>query len=255
MLIDFSKYSSIKIGPVLDVYMIEDFEKLQNDTKIIGGANNLLISNNPPPLAMLSNKFDYIKIEDNILKVGAATKSSKLLKFCKKNSIKNFELLQKLPGTMGGLVKMNAGLKEYEIFNHLNYIKTHNQTIQKKEINYGYRYTDIEDVIYEIGFDISNGFDTELLSIFKKMRDNQPNNPSFGSCFKNPQNDYAGRLIEAVNLKGKQIGNVSFSTKHANFLVNHGNATYNEAIYLINLAQNKIKEGFGIDMELEVQII
>ncbi|CAA6816131.1 MAG: UDP-N-acetylenolpyruvoylglucosamine reductase (EC [uncultured Campylobacterales bacterium] len=255
MQIDFSKYSSIKIGPILEVRIIEDFEKLKPKENIIGGANNILISNNPPPLAMLSSKFDYIHIKDNTLVVGAATKSSKLLTFCKKHNIKNFELLQKLPGSIGGLTKMNAGLKEWEIFNHLNYVKTDDKIIKKEDINYSYRHSDIEGIIYEVGFDIEVGFNNAILGFFKDLRDNQPNNPSAGSCFKNPPNDYAARLIEAVGLKGKEFGNVSFSKKHANFLVNRGSATYDEAINLIRIAQKEVRDKFNIELELEIQVI
>ena len=86
------------------------------------------------------------------------------------------------------------------------------------------------------------------------MRDNQPHVPSAGSCFKNPKDDFAGRLIEAVELKGLRQGDMSFSEQHANFLVNNGAGTFEDAIYLIDLEKKKIKEEFSIDIEEEIII-
>ena len=117
--IDFSRYSSIKIGPVTDVHLIERIEPLKDGSFLVGGANNLLISPDPKPLTMLSKKFDYIRHEKGRLTIGGATMSGRIFSFVKKYNIKNFEYLGKLPGTLGGLVYMNAGMKEDEIFNHL----------------------------------------------------------------------------------------------------------------------------------------
>jgi len=87
------------------------------------------------------------------------------------------------------------------------------------------------------------------------MRDNQPHMPSAGSCFKNPQGQSAGFLIESVGLKGYKIGNMSFSEQHANFLVNLGNGTFEDAMALINLAKKRVKEKFNISLELEIEVI
>mgnify|MGYP000508809588 CR=1 FL=1 len=97
-------------------------------------------------------------------------------------------------------------------------------------------------------------FSNEMLKEFTKMRDNQPSVASAGSCFKNPKGDFAGRLIEAVGLKGIKKGDMSFSELHANFLVNYGNGTFDDAIYLIDLAKQKIKDEFNIDIEEEIII-
>ena len=253
--IDFSKYSSIKIGSIIDVRLIEKIEAKREDEFIIGGANNILISNTPKPLAMLSKKFDYIELEDNKLTVGGATKSGRIFSFVKKHDIKNFEYLGKLPGTLGGLVAMNAGMKNDEIFNKLIKIKTSKGYLYKDDIEYGYRFCKIDDIIYEAVFEIEKGFDSEKLALFTKMRANQPKDPSPGSAFKNPPEDYAGRLIEAVGMKGYRTGDASFSQIHANFLVNLGNATFEDAYALLQQAQKKVFEKFGITLELEVKIV
>ena len=253
-LVDFSKYCSIKFGPTLEVEVIEDIGNYDN-YYILGSASNTIISDNPPPLAILSKKFNYITLEENILTIGGATPSGQIHSFCKKHDLGGLEFLSKLPGTLGGLVKMNAGMKEYEIFNSLKSIKTASGEIEKKDIQYGYRYTDISEIIYEATFEINDEFDLAQVALFVSMRANQPSTPSAGSCFKNPTGESAGRLIDDVGLRGYQIGDMGFSEQHANFLVNYGEGNFHEALELIELAKSKVKEKHDIELELEVIIL
>lgn len=252
--IDFSKFSSIRIGPVVEVALIED-DAVPEGRVIIGAANNLLVSPVPPPLMILSKQYDFIKMADDRLIIGAATPGGRVVSFCKKNDIAHFEYLSKLPGTLGGMLKMNAGLKEYEIFNRLIALRTQSGWISKEEIEYGYRKTSIHEVIFEAEFALERGFSPERLEMFAHMRSNQPNEPSAGSCFKNPPGDYAGRLIEAVGLKGKRQGMMAFSDVHANFLVNYGGGTFSDAITLIHEAQSRVKGEFGIELQCEVVLL
>jgi len=251
--VDFSKYSSIHVGPKADVLVINEIGNY-DEYKILGHGNNVLISNAHPKFAVLGSAFDYIEQKDNLLYVGCATKSGKLLSFAKRNDLANFEFLGKLPGCLGGLVKMNAGLKEFEIFNYIHSIKTTDGYIKKEDITYSYRHTQINSIIYEVVFNLEAGFCKTKSEMFKKMRDNQPQMPSAGSCFKNPKNDSAGRLIEEVGLKGVTKGNMAFSSEHANFLINKGVGDFEDAIYLINLAKQRVKEKFDINLEAEIII-
>ena len=254
--IHFSTYSSIKIGPAIDVFMIDTIMLLPQGYRLIGGANNLLVSPTPPPLAMLDKTFDFIRIEeDGLLHIGGSTPSGKILSFAKKNDLAHFELTQKLPGTLGGMVAMNAGLKEWEIFNHLHSIRTEKGWILKENIPHGYRFAQIDGIIYEASFVIEKGFDLSLLEMFKKMRDNQPKEPSAGSCFKNPSGYFAGKLIDDVGFKGKRIGNMMFSNVHANFLVNCGGGTYAEAMELIQTVKKEVFERFNVNLEEEIIIL
>ena len=253
--INFSTFSSIKIGPVLDILLLDSITPLPKGYKLIGGANNLLVSPTPPPLAMLSKDFDFIHVEGNTLHIGGATPSGKILSFTKKHDLAGFEMMQKLPGTLGGMVAMNAGLKEWEIFNDLIAIRTENGWIKKAHIEHGYRFAHIHGVVYEATFACNKSFDENLLTLFKKMRDNQPKEPSAGSCFKNPVGNFAGKLIEEVGFKGKQVGNMMFSNVHANFLVNLGGGTYEEAITLIAEVKEEVLKRFGVKLEEEIIIL
>lgn len=252
--IDFSHFTSIRIGPIAEVLIIED-TTYPPDHTIIGHGYNVLIGPNPPPLMMLSKAFDYIKIENGTLIVGGATPSGKVVSFAKKHNLAHFEFLLKLPGTMGGMVAMNAGLKSWEIFNHLKGIVTKNGFMPKSQIAYSYRHTNITDVVFEAHFEIHQGFDPAMVQTFLKMRDNQPLSPSAGSCFVNPKGDFAGRLIEAVGLKGYQIGNMAFSSEHANFLINLGGGTFEEAISLIEEAKRRVLKQHNIALELEIKVL
>ena len=104
-------------------------------------------------------------------------------------------------------------------------------------------------------FKISRGFDVSLAADFAAKRANQPKGASFGSCFKNPPNDAAGRLIEAAGLKGHAIGGAKFSEQHANFIINFGGASFEDVMSLIDLARKRVLQRFGVALELEVKIL
>jgi len=253
--IDFSKYSSIKVGQPTEVMMLEKRDVIPSDRYLIGGANNLLVSPTPPPLMMLSKDFAYIKEEENMLEIGAAIPTGRIVSYAKKNNIAGFEFCSKLPGTLGGMLAMNAGVKEYEIFNILHSIEIEGKWIAKENIEYGYRFAKLSGIATAARFKKKEGFSRELLDSLLGLRSNQPHDPSAGSAFKNPENDYAGRMIEEVGLKGFQKGDMQWSNVHANFLVNLGEGTFEDAKYLIDLAKEKIFKKFNILLQEEIKIL
>jgi UDP-N-acetylmuramate dehydrogenase len=253
--IDFSKYSSIKIGQAVEVLMLEEGDKIPSDRYLIGGANNLLISPAPPALMMLSKDFATIKEEENILTIGAAMPTGRILSYARKYDIAGFEFCSKLPGTLGGMLAMNAGVKTYEIFNILHSVKVQGKWVPAKEIKHGYRYAELGGVATHARFKTKKGFDQSLLESLLNLRSNQPHQPSAGSAFKNPDNDHAGRLIEEVGLKGVRKGDMQWSDIHANFLVNLGEGTFDEAKYLIDLAKEKVSEKFKIVLKEEIKLL
>jgi UDP-N-acetylmuramate dehydrogenase len=253
--IDFSKFSSIKVGVPIEVLMLERNDTIPQDRFIIGHANNLLVSSTPPPLMMLSKAFSFIELEDDILTVGCATPTGKLLSFAKKNNLAGFEFISKLPGSIGGMVAMNAGVKSYEIFNILDAVKINNVWNSKESLEYGYRFARLNGIATEVRFRVKKGFDKSLLEALILLRSNQPKTASAGSAFKNPKGDFAGRLIEEVGLKGVSKGGMQWSEVHANFLVNHGEGTFQEAKYLMDLVKEKVLLTFGIELEEEIEIL
>lgn len=252
--IDLARLSSIGIGPVAELIMIEG-DSYPENAYLIGASNNILFGTELPPLMKLSKTYDFIRIEEGHLRIGAATPGGKIVSFCKKHDIAHFEFLSHLPGTLGGMLKMNAGLKEYEIFNRLAALRTGRGWLQKADVPHGYRSTGIKEVVFEAAFTIEKGFDPSKIELFKQMRANQPSDPSAGSAFKNPPDDYAGRLIESAGLKGYRIGDMAFSTEHANFLVNLGKGTFEDAIALLQLAEKRVFDASGIRLEREVIVV
>lgn len=255
--IDFSKYSSIKLGFAMEVSVIHsEADAALFDGTIIGGAYNLIVTGKNTNLAVLGDEFDYIDLRDEKLYVGAAISGGRVFSFAKKNNLAGFEFLGGLPGTIGGMLSMNAGLKGQEIFNRLMAVKFADGYRQKEEIAHGYRFANLGGIALEAVFDATCiGFDTELFEELKNARKNQPKNPSAGSCFKNPPQNFAGKLLEEAGMKGCRIGDMAFSDIHANFLVNLGDGKVEDALELIELAQKRVFENSGIMLELEVKII
>ncbi|MEA3492460.1 MAG: UDP-N-acetylmuramate dehydrogenase [Campylobacterota bacterium] len=254
-LIDFSRYSSIKVGQPTEVLIIEKDDAIPSDRYLIGGANNLLISPAPPPLMMLGKDFATIELDVELLTIGASMPTGRIVSFARKNDLAGFEFFAKLPGVLGGMLAMNAGVKSYEIFNILHSVEIDGEWIARDDIEHGYRFAHLGGVATAARFEIKQGFSGELLDELVKLRANQPKEPSAGSAFKNPNGDAAGRLIEAVGLKGTKRGGMAWSEVHANFLVNLGGGSYEEAIYLIELAKEKIYGSFDIMLREEIKIL
>jgi len=248
-IIDFSKFSSIKIGPKVEVKIIDEFN--YSNEFLIGRATNTLISPNPKNLGILSDRYDFIEYKNGFLRVGGKTKNRKLYNFAKANNIGGFEFLAHLPGTIGGSVKMNAGVKKEEISNNLVSINGKD----KSNFEFSYRYSNINEPIFEVVFEIKRAYNPKLDEYLKSLRANQPKLPSLGSVFKNPKGDYAGRLIEKVGMKGMRKGGIIVSEIHANFFVNIGRGTFEDMIYLINLAKKRVFEEFNIQLQEEIKII
>lgn len=253
--IDFSKYSSIKVGQPTEVLMIELGDIIPQDRYLIGGANNLLVSPTPPPLMMLAKDFAYIEKKESFLEIGAAMPTGRIVSYAKKHNISGFEFCSKLPGTLGGMLAMNAGVKEYEVFNILHSIQMDGKWVLKENIKHGYRFAKLSSIATAARFETRKGFNQNLLDSLLNLRSNQPHNPSAGSAFKNPEGDHAGRLIESVGLKGFRKGGMQWSDIHANFLVNLGGGTFEESKFLIDLAKEKVWKMFEVMLIEEVKIL
>ena len=262
-LVDFSKFTSVKIGGVHEVFEVNCLDDLSSPqflgAVMIGGGNNLLISPNPPKMAILGKSFDYINLEicdEKIyLEIGAATKSAKIYNFSKQNNIAHLEFLKNIPGTLGGLIKMNAGLLKFSISDNLTHVRLARGWVRKDEISFSYRHSGIDEAILGAKFKLHSGFDASISEAISAKRANQPKGASFGSCFVNPEGHFAGALIEAVGLKGYAIGGAKFSEEHANFLINFDHATFEDATALIGLAQKLVKAEFGTQLKTEVVIL
>jgi UDP-N-acetylmuramate dehydrogenase len=253
--IDFSRYSSIRIGQPESVLVIERGDAIPGDRYLVGAANNLLVSPEPPPMMVLGKYFAFIADEGECVTIGASMLSGRVVSYARKHDLAGFEFFAKLPGTLGGMLAMNAGVKSYEIFEILESVEIEGRWIDKASIRHGYRFAALPGIVTAARFTLRRGFDEALLGELAALRANQPSEPSAGSAFKNPEGDYAGRLIDAVGLKGYRKGGMAWSEKHANFLVNLGGGTFDEATFLIELAKKRVFDSFGIRLEEEIKIL
>ncbi|MCS7083608.1 MAG: UDP-N-acetylenolpyruvoylglucosamine reductase, partial [Aquificaceae bacterium] len=133
--------------------------------------------------------------------------------------------------------------------------------INKEELSFSYRNSQFPELGLVIGVSLefkkaNTSVAQESLKIKTKRLSSQPRGVlTCGSTFKNPPGDFAGRLLELSGLKGFKLGNVGFSSKHANFLINFGNASFSEASEIIVLAREKVFENFNVLLEEEVKLI
>jgi len=253
MIIDFSHYSPIKIGPVVEVKEITP-TNYQGEF-IIGGATNTLISPTPPPLGILSSQFRFIYLDKGVLRVGGATPNRHLYNFAREHDLGGFEFLAQIPGTIGGTIRMNGGIKGYEIGNRVIAVQGVDGWTEKEKLGFRYRDSSIDFPIFEAILNWEGKFNWKLDERLKELRKNQPKGPSLGSVFKNPPGDFAGRLIEKAGLKGYQIGGIMVSPVHGNFFINVGNGTFEDMVALIKLVQRRVFNRFGVQLIPEIKIL
>ena len=131
-------------------------------------------------------------------------------------------------------------------------------------MGYGYRTSilkrgDIKAIVLSAELSLKNATKEEVTvkieEFSERRKATQPPGASMGSMFKNPAGDYAGRLIEAAGLKGARIGNAEISTLHGNFFINHGRTKAEDIRALILLVQKTVKEKFGVELELEIELV
>ena len=237
----------------------------------MGSGSNLLISDNGFDGVVISLKksFKNFKINNSLeASIGTGVMLGHMVRALTKKSIKGLESLVGVPGTLGGALIMNAGAYGSEISNYLVSIKVldlngNEKTYKREDINFSYRFSSIAktDIVIEAKFKFKKGNLSNIIknrsTASQKRRNNQPLQfRSAGSIFKNPKSDMAaGYLIDKSNLKGTRIGDAEISTKHANFIINHGKASSNDILKLIKIIKNSVKQKFNINLELEVSLL
>jgi len=170
------------------------------------------------------------------------------------------------PGRVGGALKMNAGSKEGELGEVVHEVLAASAegsiTFDHAACGFGYRSSKFPDAAVLTSAILqcdarkteeSVELDRVAKNYLKRRHISQPKHRSAGSIFKNPPGDYAGRLIEAVGLKGTQKGGAQISEIHANFVINQKDALAADVVWLAELAQEKVKETFDIELEWEVR--
>ena len=172
-----------------------------------------------------------------------------------------------IPGTVGGAVYMNAGAYGSDTSEVIEWADVYRdgrvERIPRDDLGLGYRRSALHGhpdwIVLRAGYGLSPGDPDELKARIKEFRaqrmNGSPSKPSCGSTFKRPENDFPGRVIEAAGLKGTRVGQLEVSPVHANYLVNHGGGTAKDALKLIELVREKVRERLGVELEAEVRVI
>ena len=238
--------------------------------KILGNGSNLIFNDSGyDGVVIRLDEFNNLDINGNIVKVEAGYSLMKLaLKMCRLGYT-GLEFATGIPGTVGGAVYMNAGAYKSDMGYIVKSIKVLTpdyqvKTMENKELDFHYRTSFLqknpEFICLEATIRLSKGDKNLIMEIVedRKLRriETQPlEYPSAGSVFRNPEGDFAGRLIEEIGYKGKSIGGAKVSEKHANFIINSGNATGEEIKKLIDEIKGKVKEKYNIELKVEQEFV
>ncbi|NLD36104.1 MAG: UDP-N-acetylmuramate dehydrogenase [Desulfatiglans sp.] len=236
----------------------------------IGKGSNLLVMDQGIKGAVLILKGELANIRGrsgNLVTAGGGVSNRELIKYCIQEGLSDMEFLAGVPGTIGGAVMMNAGAYGKETGDYIEKIGIVTSSGIAEElfgsgINFSYRGSSVPErsVIYSVTIKLRNDERAQIKERVEKnlsmRRASQPlDMPNCGSVFKNPQGDFAARLIEASGLKGFKIGGAMISRKHANFIVNMGDAKASDILALIEAARKRVKEDSGIVLETEVRVV
>lgn len=274
-------HTSFKIGGPADVVIIPDNEDdivnainccRENGVKyfIMGNGTNLLVKDTGIRGAVIkiANGFNKIDvIEDRVFcQSGALLK--KVAEVCLKHSLTGFEFACGIPGTVGGAIAMNAGAYSGEMKDVVTKVKALDRNgniveLSNEDMKFRYRGSSVIDeglIVLGVEFKLEKG---EYSAIEERMKDltnrreaKQPlEYPSAGSTFKRPEGYFAGKLIEDAGLRGLRFGDAQVSEKHCGFVVNIGEATFEEVITLIKTIQKVVHDKFNVMLEPEVKIV
>lgn len=207
------------------------------------------------------------RIDDSRVRVESGVSCAKVARFCAREGLAGAEFLSGIPGTMGGALAMNAGCFGGETWKVVESVETldHQGGLHRRmanEYQVGYRHVTGPDGEWFVAacLKLEKGDASALQArnkeLLERRSSSQPTQlPNAGSVFRNPEGDYAARLIETAGLKGRCIGGGCVSEKHANFIVNSGNATAADIEALIELVQQEVEKVHGVRLQTEVHII
>ena len=239
--------------------------------KILGNGSNLLFSEKEYNGVLIKlTEFDNLEfIGKTKLRVGAGFNLIKLSLVTAKKGLTGLEFASGIPGTVGGSVFMNAGAYKSDMGYVVESVKVLTPdekiiSLENKEMDFHYRTSFLKRhpdyICLEVVIKLHKGKKEAIEALIKDRRErrlaSQPlEYPSAGSVFRNPEDNFAGKLIEDSGLKGEKHGGAMISSKHANFIVNYKHATADDIKYLIELAHDKVKENYDIDLKIEQEFV
>lgn len=277
-----SKYTTYKTGGVAKAFvypknikdLIKTLKILKSNSvkyKVLGNGSNVLFSDRiyNGIIIKLDELNDVSFFGKDKVKVGAGYSLMKLALLTAKKGFTGLEFASGIPGTVGGAVFMNAGAYKSD----MGYVVSQATvltpdfkviSLENKELDFHYRTSFLKKhpnyICLEATIKLVKGDKAKIEEVIRERRKrriaSQPlEYPSAGSVFRNPDSNFAGKLIEDVGLKGKRIGGAMVSDKHANFIVNYNHATSSEIKSLIDEVHDKVKDRYGVDLKIEQELV
>jgi UDP-N-acetylmuramate dehydrogenase len=278
-----SDYTTLRVGGLVDaIYKAENVEELSRVIAYlgeehipylpVGRGSNLLVKDEGLEGAVILLCGSLAGIEEKrenhvTLLAGAGLSISDLLNYCRSSGVGGVEFLAGIPGTVGGAVAMNAGAFGWEIGDTVQEVQMVTpcgkvMVRDQAQLSFSYRELRMEEgsliirVRFRVNQEAGEVVSGRIAKYLKRRKESQPlDYPSAGSVFKNPPDEYAGKLIEEAGLKGRRIGGAMISDKHANFIVNAGGAKAGDILALMELAQDKVRKKLGIELLPEIRVV
>ncbi|MDQ7797974.1 MAG: UDP-N-acetylmuramate dehydrogenase [Candidatus Edwardsbacteria bacterium] len=275
-----SRHTSFRIGGPADLLVVPaDEADLQNllagiyrsgvPCLVLGNGTNLLVLDGGirGVVIKMTAGFRQAERKENTLKVGAGYALPRLVEGSAEMSLAGLEWGVGIPGSVGGALVMNAGAYGGQMSDIVKKVwgctrSGDRLTLRAGQINFGYRHSEYPEgyVITGAELEMLEGRKNRIKSAMKqwmeKRQRNQPLSlPSAGCIFKNPVNDSARRLIGVAGLRGRKIGGAKVSSKHANFIVNHGGARASDVLKLIEIIRERTYKTIGVELTPEVKTV
>ena len=274
-----SRHTSWRVGGPAEIYFkpadVEDLSRflrdLDGDVPIFwfGLGSNLLVRDGGLPGVVIATTGVFMKLEktgDQRVAAGASVPCTQLARQCIRWGLGPSEFFAGIPGTLGGALAMNAGAHGSETWERVRSVTTidrggrlHSRTPADYRIAYRSVTGPAGEWFLEAELEFDPGVEASMETLNRMLarrKDTQPLGlPSCGSVFRNPPGDYAARLIESCGLKGCRIGGAEVSEKHANFIINRGEATALDVENLILHVQQTVADATGIELIPEVRIV
>ncbi len=274
-----SKHTSLHIGGPAQYYVRVTSERDLVETVrvarehelpvfMLGAGTNLLVADAGIRGVVLHDDWAEASVDGTIITASSGTPLAHVAALAARNGILGLEWMATVPGTVGGAVHGNAGAfgketKDDLIDVELMDLNGRTWTATNAELGFAYRTSALQGtpvIVVRARFKGAPGDRATAVRRIKEIANEriakQPlAQPNTGSIFRNPPGDHAGRLIEAVGLKGAIEGGAMVSTKHANFIVNIGDATAWDVRHLLERCQAEVKEQFGVELHTEVEMV
>ncbi|MCD7803617.1 MAG: UDP-N-acetylmuramate dehydrogenase [Oscillospiraceae bacterium] len=271
------EHTSFKIGGPCDIMIfpnsidsLKELISVADRYMILGNGSNVLFSDNGyrGAIFVLGPDISEVTVDGEYITAYAGASLARVCKTALDSSLTGLEFAYGIPGTVGGAVFMNAGAYGGEMKDVVAEVTCINQsgeivTYSSDNLDFGYRssrFTLSNEIIVSAKFRLSTG-DKDVIKarmdeLIARRKSRQPlEYPSAGSTFKRPEGTYAGLVIEESGLKGYSVGGAKVSDKHANFVINTGDATAADVMKLISRIKKTVSQKTGYKLECEVKLI